>query len=369
MVSREKSSAISQMFSAFSKRLTRAFGTNDSSKAVGSRCEEGNLGVLNPQSLAASTDKFAGTHHSAPFTSSSSGSTLHDLVPNSTPTKPREVYNGGYKDARCIRLRIACGGAGEQGLIGAWADAFIQFMVDDKHLEPFQVAWYLGDTTDSLGMLEEGCAAEKQCLSSGVATRRGHFLLVGPKSNPAALNREKDDVLTMFSKITAAGKADVASPPTSRSPVKFLSRFDKSATNIKESELFIKTGQAPWACNYSKWYHLYPEFPEQALRVSALLGEYTLTDRGALLTLVNNQKDGVLSPTNVGAMELLEVFKDGRDEGAQELLLPCHALLGAKVAAKDLDIAEAFLDWLTRFDGGRKVVREFKKCGEVLYDE
>ncbi|KAF6743486.1 hypothetical protein DFP72DRAFT_827769 [Ephemerocybe angulata] len=332
---------------------------------------------------AASADKFAGTHHSAPFTSSSSGSTLHDLVPNSAPTKPREVYNGGYKDARCIRLRIACGGAGEQGLIGAWADAFIQFMVDDKHLEPFQVAWYLGDTTDSLGMLEEGCvdiavtyneAAEKQCLSSGVATRRvlgmnGHFLLVGPKSNPAALNREKDDVLTMFSKITAAGKADVASPPTSRSPVKFLSRFDKSATNIKESELFIKTGQAPWACNYSKWYHLYPEFPEQALRVSALLGEYTLTDRGALLTLVNNQKDGVLSPTNVGAMELLEVFKDGRDEGAQELLLPCHALLGAKVAAKDLDIAEAFLDWLTRFDGGRKVVREFKKCGEVLYDE
>lgn len=32
-------------------------------------------------------------------------------------------------------------------------------------------------------------------------------------------------------------------PPSDRHPVRFLSRFDKSATNIKESELFITIGQ------------------------------------------------------------------------------------------------------------------------------
>ena len=32
-------------------------------------------------------------------------------------------------------------------------------------------------------------------------------------------------------------------PPANREPVRFLSRFDKSATNIKESELFCAIGQ------------------------------------------------------------------------------------------------------------------------------
>lgn len=37
-------------------------------------------------------------------------------------------------------------------------------------------------------------------------------------------------------------------PPTNRVPVRFLSRYDKSATNIKESLLFCTIGQVriPW---------------------------------------------------------------------------------------------------------------------------
>lgn len=68
----------------------------------------------------------------------------------------------------------------------------------------------------------------------------------------------------MFNKIVTGGNVDVAvrkysidiyvnlksihSPqvppdPATRPPTRFLSRFDKSATNIKESELFITIGQ------------------------------------------------------------------------------------------------------------------------------
>jgi hypothetical protein len=109
---------------------------------------------------------------------------------------PQAIYNGGYTNAKDVRLRIANGGAGQSGLIGAWADAFIKYMVKERHVQPFlvsirfsargnitntllyQVAWYLGDTTESLGLLAAGSvdvavtyneAAEKQAKDSGAA--------------------------------------------------------------------------------------------------------------------------------------------------------------------------------------------------------
>jgi hypothetical protein len=110
---------------------------------------------------------------------------------------PQEIYNGGYTNAKDVRLRIANGGAGQSGLIRAWADAFIRFMVKVRHVQPFlvstcfsargditktllypKVAWYLGDTTESLGLLAAGSvdvavtyneAAEKQSKDSGAA--------------------------------------------------------------------------------------------------------------------------------------------------------------------------------------------------------
>ena len=56
------------------------------------------------------------------------------------PTKPREIYDGGYENAKIqgVRLRIANGGAGQTGLIRAWADGFIQYMVSEG-MPPFEV--------------------------------------------------------------------------------------------------------------------------------------------------------------------------------------------------------------------------------------
>lgn len=54
--------------------------------------------------------------------------------------KPLEIYDGGYKNAhhQGVRLRIGSGTAGQTGLIHAWADAFIQYMVSKGTL-PFEV--------------------------------------------------------------------------------------------------------------------------------------------------------------------------------------------------------------------------------------
>ncbi|KAG6817590.1 hypothetical protein H0H93_006612, partial [Arthromyces matolae] len=189
----------------------------------------------------------------------SSSSTGHlDRRDDAVILQPAATYNGGYadSDAAGIRLRIANGGAGQSGLIGAWADAFIQHCVQKKSISPFQVGWYLGDTTQSLSYLAAGQvdvavtyngAAEKQSIDSKAASQivygfRDHFLLVGPKSNPANLS-ETDDILLQFNKIVTVGNADAATPPTTRDTVRFLSRFDKSATNIKESQIFITIGQ------------------------------------------------------------------------------------------------------------------------------
>lgn len=54
--------------------------------------------------------------------------------------KPQAIYDGGYENAKIqgVRLRMANGGAGQTGLVRAWADEFIQHMVS-KGMPPFQV--------------------------------------------------------------------------------------------------------------------------------------------------------------------------------------------------------------------------------------
>lgn len=133
----------------------------------------------------------------------------------------------------------------------ALADAFINDSVKNG-TSPFRVAWYRSDTTISINYLAAGTcdvaitynlAAEKIAIQQGIAKNpsyyafRDHFLLVGPKSNPAGLKTDMD-VLSQFSQIRQEADKGNSTPP-----VRFLTRFDKSATNIKESILFLSIGQ------------------------------------------------------------------------------------------------------------------------------
>jgi len=75
-------------------------------------------------------------YYSESTTTGNALTTLH----LSSPPEPRAVYDGGYPNAQSVRLRIANGGAGEAGLIGAWANAFIQSRVVNHNDAPFKVS-------------------------------------------------------------------------------------------------------------------------------------------------------------------------------------------------------------------------------------
>ncbi|KAF9077543.1 hypothetical protein BDP27DRAFT_1253518 [Rhodocollybia butyracea] len=300
---------------------------------------------------------------------------------------PAGTYNGGYKNAQTVRLRIGNGGAGQAGLVGELADAFIRWWCvqgpgsKSPHEAPFLVEWYLGDTTQSLSYLSTGWvdialtyneAAEMTLIRKGSAVERqlvffDHFYIVGPPSNPAGLCPE-DSVLDISGKIVVSGNQDILIPPDStvRPPTRFLTRFDKSATNIKENELFIAIGQVPWALPPALWYHIYPRFPAQALHAASVLQEYTLTDRGMWLSGEKGVRDGLKvykGKLNLGANN--STLDDHSESDDTVLLNPCSALLGA--SARDKQLATQFMQWLIAPDGGQKVIKEFVKNGEQLF--
>ncbi|KAK6340514.1 hypothetical protein TWF696_008840 [Orbilia brochopaga] len=278
---------------------------------------------------------------------------------------PQAVYDGQLPDSNKypVKLRIGNGGAGQSGLIKVLADEFIKYSVNVKKEKPFRVAWYLSDTTVSINYLREGTVdvgftysevAEKIAIAQEVATTRhyawrDHFLLVGPKENPANVSKEAD-ILTTFSDIYEAA---VTNPANATVPTRFLSRYDKSATNIKESQLWIGIGQVPWATAYSTWYHQYITFPIQALTAAILLKEYTITDRGTYLSI-----DKCLQEKTV-------IYKAATDDASDPLLNPAHLLIGKKVQHKG--VARKFKNWLVDKDLGQKVITNFKKNGEQLY--
>ncbi|GKT94841.1 extracellular tungstate binding protein [Colletotrichum tofieldiae] len=272
--------------------------------------------------------------------------------------EPREIYDGGYNSTTSpLLLRISNGGAGQSGLV---KDAFIQESVDNGS-SPFRVGWVLGDTTFSIKYLQSGdadvgitysVAAEKNAGNQGIADPktyyifRDHFLITGPPENPAKVNSSMD-ILTLFAQVFEA--ADIANTTI---PTRFLSRYDKSATNIKESELWLGIGQVPWATPYTTWYHQYIAFPIQALTAAIRLKEYTLTDRGTYLSL-----DKALANQTV-------VYKAATDNETDLLLNPAHLLVGRK--AKNLTIAYQFANWCVA-QNGQKVITDFEKNGEQLY--
>ncbi|KMU85712.1 hypothetical protein CIHG_03752 [Coccidioides immitis H538.4] len=136
-------------------------------------------------------------------------------------------------------------------------------------------------------------------------------------------------------------------------PVRFLSRYDKSATNIKEAELWLSIGQVPWATAYSTWYHQYITFPIQALTAAILLREYTITDYGTYLSIPRGLRDQMV------------IYKKGTNDADDPLLNPAHLLVGAR--AKNAKMAKEFAKWLVSKEGGQKVIEGFKKDGQQLY--
>ncbi|KAH8722388.1 extracellular solute-binding protein family 1 [Phaeosphaeriaceae sp. PMI808] len=276
---------------------------------------------------------------------------------------PTESYNGGFNSTNTpILLRIATGGAGQSGLVKVLADAFIQESVKNGS-KPFSIGWVLSDTTFTIKNLQSGeadlgisyvPAAEKVAGDQGIIDTktyylfRDHFIITGPPENPANIN-DTMDVTTIFAYLFQSADRNNATTPV---PTRFLSRYDKSATNLKESQLWLGIGQVPWALPYSTWYHQFIAFPVQALTTAILLKEYTLTDRGTYLSLQGNLTNGI------------NIYKAATDNEDDPLLNPAHLLVGKR--ANNATLAYQFANWATSRNG-QNVITSFKKNGQQLY--
>ena len=250
------------------------------------------------------------------------------------PNSPRHEIEPAavYGQEGSIRLHIATGGAGGTGLLKAFADAFIDRQVKTGS-PPFRIAWIATDTSLSFNALASGAAdvsivyhpyAVQLALKQGVATRteyawRDHFMLVGmyalifhslrpacwnlagPASNPARLPTTNPlSIHIFFSQIFLAAIRTNNLP--SDQQVRFLSRYDKSANNIRESSIWTSIGQTPWSEPYSTWYHRYVDMPIGALRAASRLGEYTLVDRGTWYAVEESVKEGLVVYVSVQIM-------------------------------------------------------------------
>lgn len=184
-----------------------------------------------------------------------------------------------------------------------------------------------------------------------------------------------------------------------RPACRFLSRYDRSATHLKESHIWLTTGsvsllllyrtlqirshiyirsvslfvlfpclphsQVPWGYDYSRWYHQYVRFPREALRTASALDEYTLIDYGAWLS----------APSSVcERMKIFKLAETETDSNEESILLnPAHLLYAGEapryVTPENERLCQQFFEWTsdTGVMGGIAVTLALEKKGFKLY--
>ncbi|MBU6140386.1 MAG: substrate-binding domain-containing protein [Proteobacteria bacterium] len=250
-------------------------------------------------------------------------------------SKPKEIYGTDHKN---IGLTIANGGAGPTGILRALAEDYLE-----KSDAKYSIAWYQDISTNSLKHLKngtidvalvyeksEGDVAQKEGWATNYAIIfNDHFLIVGPKKNPANL-AESDSPTEAFLKISDFGKKN--------SGKIFLSRSDESGTNIKEKSIWRSAKLEPWSGNES-WYFKYPTFPKTALLYVDQHELYSITDWGTWLS-------------SKGSLKNSKIYLSG----GEDLLNPCFALLGKKPRKEALE----FLEYL-KSPRAQKLIANFGK--------
>jgi len=182
-------------------------------------------------------------------------------------------------------------------------------------------------------------SAEEKFLSEGFGVKRypvmyNDFVLIGPQSDPAGVKGK--DIVTALQTIKAK------SAP-------FISRGDRSGTNIAEIELWKDAG-----INIEKdkgpWYQESGQGMGATLNTASALSAYVLSDRGTWLAFKNR---GDLSI-------LVEGDKRLRNQYGVMLVNP------AKHPSVKNDLGQQFINWLISADG-QNAIANYKINGEQLF--
>ncbi len=228
-----------------------------------------------------------------------------------------KALEDAYEQKTGVRVRHVGAGTGEALKI-AQTGSFDLVLVHAKALEEKFVA--------------DGYGNER------IALMYNDFVIMGPADDPAKIKGEKS--------ATAALKKIADSKST------FISRGDKSGTNVKEIEVWDAAGIKP----SGDWYKIYEKGSTGNVPTLLYTDEqkgYTLMDRATFITTKDKIK-------NLAVL----VEKD-------EILINYISLIPvnkAKFPNINADGAKAFIDWMVSAEG-QKIIKDFgkDKYGEPLF--
>jgi tungstate transport system substrate-binding protein len=188
-------------------------------------------------------------------------------------------------------------------------------------------------------------ALEEAFVNEGYGVHRvgvmyNDFIIIGPKNDPAGI-KGMTDAAKAFRKIMEAGNQGRAI---------FISRADRSGTNVKELEIWTKINVKPSNKTYS-WYLEAGAGMGTVLRMTNEKQAYTLTDRGTLVAFREQLNN----------LEVL-VEKD-------TVLLNPYGVIPVnpqKYPQRNYKAAVAFAKFLIS-EEGQRLIADFKKGGESLF--
>jgi tungstate transport system substrate-binding protein len=182
-------------------------------------------------------------------------------------------------------------------------------------------------------------SAEEKFLAEGYGVKRypvmyNDFILIGPQSDPAGIRGK--DILTALQTIKAK-----AAP--------FISRGDRSGTNIAELALWKKAG-IEIENDKGPWYKEIGQGMGAALNTASASNAYVLSDRGTWLAFQNR-----------GDLAILV-------EGDKRLFNQYGVMLVAPAKCPNVnkDFGQQFIDWLVSPEG-QKVIAGYKINGQQLF--
>jgi tungstate transport system substrate-binding protein len=195
----------------------------------------------------------------------------------------------------------------------------------------------LGENGDADVVLVHARAAEDAFVAAGFGIDRrdvmyNDFVILGPASDPAKIKGVKS-AIEIFKKISKAQAG-------------FISRGDKSGTDIKEKELWKSAGIAPSGA----WYKEIGQGMSQVILMADQTGSYTLADRATYLSMADKVKLVILG------------------EGDPALFNPYGiiAVNPTRWPSANYAGAKALIDWITGATG-RRLIESFKVGGKQLF--
>ncbi|MGI6436004.1 MAG: substrate-binding domain-containing protein [Syntrophomonadaceae bacterium] len=232
----------------------------------------------------------------------------------------------------------------DAGIIGALEDAYEQKTgVRVRHVGAGTAqALKIGESGSVDLIVVHAKSLEEKFVADGFGTERidfmyNDFVIVGPADDPAGIKGEKS--------------ATAALKKIAESKSLFISRGDKSGTNVKEIEVWDAAGIKP----VGDWYRIYEKGASGNVPTLLYTDEqraYTLIDRATYITTKDKIK--------------LEVLVEN-----DELLLNYITLIPvnpAKFPDINAEGANDFIAWLVSAEG-QQIVKEFgkDKYGEPLF--